>query len=323
MKRRELIALFGGAAVAWSLPAHPQTPAKTIGLLFPGPGSSLDPWFTAFVQRLHQLGWIDGRNIAIEYRWGQGRGQLYSDIAVELINLKVNVIVTAGYEAVVAVKHATSIIPIVVAGVGDPVGYNLVASLARPGGNITGLSTQSSDIAPKRVELIREVVPTLHRLAIIGNPSNSILDMGEVQLAAKTLGLEVLTFEIRRTEDIAPVFETLKDRADAIYVATSPGVITPNRALINGLALGARLPTMHGHRGHVQAGGLMSYGPDLVETFRRAAEYVDKILRGERPGDIPIEQPTKFELVINLKTAKALGITIPPTLLARADEVIE
>ena len=207
---------------------------------------------------------------------------------------------------------------------GDPVGTGLVASLARPGGNVTGLSIQQTDLAGKRLELLREVVPGLRRLAILANVGNpaAVLEMGEVQAAARTLGLEVATLEIRRAEDIAPAFEALKGRADALYVCADP-LVNTNRIRINTLALGARLPTMHGFREYVEAGGLMSYGPNFPDLFRRAADYVDKILRGAKPADIPVEQPTKFDLVINLTTAKALGLDVPPTLLARADEVIE
>ena len=197
-------------------------------------------------------------------------------------------------------------------GGGDPVGTGLVASLARPGGNVTGLSIQQTDLAGKRLELLREVVPGLRRLAIMANVGNpaAVLEMGEVQAAARTLGLEVATFEIRRAEDIAPAFEALKGRADALYVCSDPLVIT-NRIRINTLALGARLPTMYGIREYVEAGGLMSYGPNFPDLFRRAADYVDKILRGAKPADIPVEQPTKFDLVINLTTAKALGLDDP------------
>ena len=226
--------------------------------------------------------------------------------------------------AVLAAKQATSVIPIVFAVAGDPVGSGLVASLARPGGNVTGLSIQATDLAGKRLELLREVVPGLRRLAIMANVGNpaAVLEMGEVQAAARTLGLEVATLEIRRAEDIAPAFEALKGRADALYVCADP-LVNTNRIRINTLALGARLPTMYGDREYVEAGGLMSYGPNFPDLFRRAADYVDKILRGAKPGDLPVEQPTKFDLVINLTTAKALGLAVPPTLLARADEVIE
>jgi putative tryptophan/tyrosine transport system substrate-binding protein len=206
----------------------------------------------------------------------------------------------------------------------DPVGAGLVTSLARPGGNVTGLSLQSSDLAGKRLELLREVVPALRRLAImanVGNPSN-IVEMGEVQAAASTLDIHAATSEIRRVEDIAPAFEALKGRADALYVCANP-LMNTNRVRINTLALGARLPTMHTVREHVEAGGLMSYGPNWPDQFRRAAEIVDKILRGTKPGDIPVEQPTKFDLVLNLTTAKALGLTIPESFLLRANGVIE
>ena len=203
----------------------------------------------------------------------------------------------------------------------DPVGTGLVASLARPGGNVTGLSNQFPDLAGKRLELLREVVPGLRRLAIlsdVGNPG-AVLDMREFEAAVRMFGLEALTFEIRRAEDIAPGFEALKGRADALYVAADP-LVNTNRVRINTLALAARLPTMHGTRDYVEAGGLMSYGPNIPDQYRRAADYVDKILRGAKPGDLPVEQPTKFDLIINLTTAKALGLEIPPSLLARADE---
>jgi ABC-type uncharacterized transport system substrate-binding protein len=208
---------------------------------------------------------------------------------------------------------------------GDPVGSGLVASLAHPGGNVTGLATLAADLAGKRLELLREVVPGLRRLAIMGNVGNpfTVLELGEVQAAADTLGLEVDTLEIRRAEDIAPAFESLKGRrADALYVCTD-ALANTNRIRINTLALGARLPTMHGSRDFVEAGGLISYGPNFPDLFRHAADYVDKILHGAKPSDIPVEQPTKFDLVVSLITATALGLTLPPTLLARADEVIE
>jgi ABC-type uncharacterized transport system substrate-binding protein len=324
MKRREFIGLIGGAA-AWPVVARAQQAAKlpTIGFLGASTPPAMSPWTAAFVQRLRELGWIEGRTVAIEYRWAEGRSERYAEIATELVRLKVDVIVTAG-GAVVAVKQATSVIPIVFAVVNDPVGSGLVASLARPGGNVTGLSLQSSDLAGKRLELLREVVPGLRRLAIMadaGYPA-AALEMGEVQATARTLGLDVVTFEIRRAEDIAPAFEAFTGRAEALYVVSDPLVGT-HRIRNNTLALGARLPTMHGNREHVEAGGLMSYGPNFPDLYRRAADYLDKILRGAKPADLPVEQPTKFDLVINLKTAKALGLGISPTLLARADEVIE
>jgi ABC-type uncharacterized transport system substrate-binding protein len=278
----------------------------------------------AFVQRLRELGWIEGRTVAIEYRWGEGRNERFEEIAAEFVRLKVDVIVTAGTPPVVAAKQATSVIPIVSAVMGDPVGAGLVASLARPGGNVTGLSNQTRDLVGKRLELLREIISGIGRLAILANVGNSsaVLEMGEVQGTAQTLGLEVFKLDIRRAEDIAPAFAKLKDRAQALYVTTD-ALVNTNRLRINTLALAARLPTMHASREHVEAGGLISYGPNVPDLYRRSAEFVDKILRGMMPADIPVEQPTKFDLVINLITAKALGLEVPPTLLARADEVIE
>jgi putative ABC transport system substrate-binding protein len=310
----------------WPVAARAQQAAKlpTIGFLGATTPSAQSQWTAAFVERLRELGWIEGRNVAIEYRWMEGRNERVAEIAAEFVQLRVDVIVVQGTAAVVGAKQATSVIPIVFALAGDPVGSGLVASLARPGGNVTGLSGQQADIAAKRLELLREVVPSLHRLAIVANVGNpyAILELGEIQGAARALGLEAATFEIRRAEDVAPAFRALKGRADALYVINDP-LVNTNRVRIILSALGARLPTMHGSREHVEAGGLMSFGPNYPDLFRRTADYVNKILRGAKPGDIPVEQPTKFDLVVNVLTAAALGITLPPTLLARADEVIE
>jgi putative tryptophan/tyrosine transport system substrate-binding protein len=325
MRRREFITLFGGAG-AWPLVARAQQPGKppTIGFM----GSTTSPvaaqWVASFVQRLRELGWLEGRDVAIEYRWAEGRDERAAEIAAEFVRRKVDVIVTSGTGMVLGAKQATSVIPIVFAAAGDPVGTGLVASLARPGGNVSGLSSQTAETAGKRLELLREIVPGLGRLAILANVGNPIvvLDMREVQAAARTLGLEVITLEIRRAEEIVPAFEALNGRAEALYVVFD-ALVNTHRFRINTLALAERLPTMHTFREGVEVGGLMSYGPNFPDQFRRAADYVDKILRGTKPGDIPIEQPTKFDLIINLTTAKALGLTVPPTLLARADEVIE
>src|SRR5262245_8689153 len=326
MRRRDFITLLGSATVGWPLAARAQQPGKlpTIGLLVAGTPSSHGPWVASFVQRLRELGWIEGRTIAIEYRWAEGRNERFAEIAAEFVRRKVDVIVTSATAAVVAAMQATSVIPIVFAATGDPVGTGLVASLARPGGNATGLSIQQTDLAAKRLELLREVVPRLRRLAILANVGGPsvVLDMREVEAAARTLGLEVITAEIQRGEDIVPAFEALNGRADALYVCIDPLVGT-HRIRINTLALAARLPTMHGSREFVEAAGLMSYGANIPDLFRRAAGHVDKVLRGTKPADIPVEQPTKFDLAINLTTAKALGLEVPPTLLARADEVIE
>jgi len=322
VRRREFITLLSGAA-AWPLSARAQQAARrpTIGYMGVNTPVVESQRTAAFVQRLRELGWIEGRNVAVEYRWAEGRNERFAEIAAELVQLKVEVIVTAGTAAVVAAKQATSVIPIIFALGGDPVGTGLVASLARPGGNVTGLTQQSTDLAGKRVELLREVVPGLGRLATMANIGNplAVLEMREVHAAARTLGLEVATSEIRRAEDIAPAFDALKGRADALYVVADP-LVTTNRIRINTLALGARLPTMHGQNDNVEAGGLMSYGANFPDLYRRAADYVDKILRGTKPADIPVEQPTKFDLAINLTTAKALGLKIPES---RADEVIE
>jgi putative ABC transport system substrate-binding protein len=326
IRRREFITLLGGAAAAWPLAARAQQPGKlpTIGFLGQSTRSGASEWVAAFVQRLRELGWTEGRTITIEYRWAEGREERYAELAAEFVRRKVDIIVTSGTPAVMASKRATSVIPIVFATAGDPVGTGVVASLARPGGNVTGLSLQQTDLAGKRLELLREVVPGLGRVAIMGNVDNpyTVLELGEVQVAAGTLGLEVATLEIRRAQDIAPAFDALKSRADALYVCTD-ALANTNRIRINILAVGARLPTMHGSRDYVEAGGLLSYGPNFPDLFRRAADYVDKILRGAKPADLPVEQPTKFDLIINLTTAKALGLDVPSTLLARADEVIE
>ena len=325
MKRREVIGLLGGMA-AWPLGAPAQTPSKlpTSGFLGGQSRSAMRDWVTAFSQRLGELGWSDGRNLAIEYRWAEGRNERAAEIAAEFVRLKVDLIVTGGTANVVAAKDATGLIPIVFAAAGNPVGNGLVASLARPGGNVTGLSNQSTDLAGKQIESLREMIPRLRRLAILANIGTpiSVLDLREVQAGAGALGLSVVALEIRRAEDIEPAFAALDHRADALFVSPDP-LVNTHRVRINTLALSARLPTMHTFRESVEAGGLMSYGPNFPELYRRAAAFADKILRGARPADIPVEQPTKFDLILNLTTAKALGLTVPPSLLARAHEVIE
>jgi putative ABC transport system substrate-binding protein len=326
MRRREFITLLGGAAAAWPLVARAQQPGNppTIGFM----GSTTPPvaaqWVASFVQRLRELGWLEGRDVTIEYRWAEGRSERFAEIAAEFVRLKVDVILTHNTPTVLAAKQATSVIPIVFATAGDPVGSGLVATLARPGGNVTGVSSQASDTAGKRHELLREVVPRLRRFAVLANLASSYpaLELGEVQAVCRTLGLEASSFDIRRAQDIALAFEALKGHAEALYVVADP-LTSTNRIRINTLGLGARLPTIHNGREFVEAAGLMSYGSNWPSQFRRAAEYVDRILRGAKPAELAVQQPTKFDLVINLTTAKALGLEIPPTLLARADEVIE
>jgi putative ABC transport system substrate-binding protein len=281
-------------------------------------------WIAAFVQRLGERGWSEGRNVAIEYRWAEGRNERFAEIVTELVKLKVDVIVTQGTPAVLAAKQATSVIPVVFAIAGNPVANGLIASLARPGGNVTGLTNQTAELAGKRIELLREIVPSLRRLAIMGNVDNPsvVLDLREVHAAAATLGLEVATADIRQASDIAGALAALAGRADALYVAGDP-LVTTNRTRLAILAAGARLATMHGNRENVLAGGLLSYGPNLEDLHRRAADFVDKILRGAKPADLPVEQPIKYDFAINLITATALGLDVPPTLLTRADEGIE
>jgi putative ABC transport system substrate-binding protein len=323
MRRREFITALGGAAAIWPLAAGAQQQRKrpTIGFLIPTSRSAPDQNVASFVRRLSDLGWIESRTVEIEYRWADGDTARFAEIAAELVKLKVDIITTWGTPTALAVKQATSTIPIVFTIVGDPVGSGLVASLARPGGNVTGLSSQHSGSTGKRLELLREVVPNLRHLATLVNMDNSgsVLELHELQTSAISLGIDVVVSPIRRAEEIVPAIASISNRAEALYIAADALLIS-NQMTISDLSLEAKLPTMHGVR---VAGGLMSYAPSYPDLFRRAAEYVDKILRGIKPEEIPIEQPTKFELVINLKTAKSLGVTISPMLLARADEVIE
>jgi putative tryptophan/tyrosine transport system substrate-binding protein len=325
LKRRDLIAMVGGAAVTWPFAAATQQAGKlpTIGFLGATTAAAWARWVPPFLQRLHELGWVEGKTIAIEYRWAEGRTERYAKFAAEFVRLKVDVIVTAG-SAAIAVKQATSSIPIVLAVMGDPIEDGLVKSLARPGGNITGTSLQQDDSAGKRLGLLREVIPHLRRLGILydaGYPADA-REVGVVEATVRPLGIQISRLALRHAADIGPAFEALKGGADALYVCTEALTVT-NRQLISTLARTARLPLISGAREDVETGDLMSYGPSFPDLFRRAAELVDKILRGSKPADIPIEQPTKFELVVNLKTAKELGVTIPTTILAQADSLIE
>jgi putative ABC transport system substrate-binding protein len=324
MKRREFIALLGGATAIVPLAARAQRSGKipTIGFLGAATPEAWRVWKAAFVQRLAELGWIEGRTVAIEYRWAEGSVAREAEIAAEFVRLKVDVILTVGGASA---KQATSVIPIVFAISTDPVGSGLVASLARPGGNVTGMSLQASELAGKRLEFLREIVPGLRRLAVMANfdLSGSVLELEGLQAAAKMLGSpEIVKLNIRQADDIAPVMAGLKGGAEALYVPANL-LANANRVRINELAISARLPAMFGFREYVESGGLISYGPNTADLFRRAADHVDKILRGVKPADIPVEQPTKFDLIVNLKTAKAIGLDIPPALLARADEVLE
>jgi putative tryptophan/tyrosine transport system substrate-binding protein len=321
MRRRDFLGGLSGAAAFWPLAARAQQPAKlpSIGILDP---AALLPRIAATRQRLQELGWVDGRTVTIEYR--QAPEQRFDEILAEFVRRKVDVIFTFGTPPVIAAKKATSSIPIVFVSVGDPIGSGLVTSLARPGGNVTGVANQTTDIAGKRVGLLREMLPNLRKLAVMtrmDNPS-SVAELREVQAAAGTLGIQALPLEIRRAEDIGPAFESLRERPDALYVVID-ALLSFHAIRINTLALGSRLPTMHGGRELVEAGGLMSYGADYQDLWRRGADYIDKILRGTKPADIPVEQPTKFDFIINQTTAKALAIEVPLSLLGRANQVIE
>jgi len=323
MRRRDFIRGIAGPAVAWPLVARAQQAGKLPIIGFLGTDATVwSPWTAAFVARLRELGWIEGRTVTIEYRWSEGRPERTAAFAAEFVRLNVDVIVTAG-PAVAITRQATSDIPIVFTITNDPVGSGLVPNLAQPGGNVTGLSNQSNESAGKRLQLLREVVPGLRRFAIMfdANFLDNVREANAVEATARALGLEFTSLEIRRAEDIAPAIASL-NRVAALYIEPGP-LFAANRTQVITIALSERLPTMFASRENVQAGGLIAYGANFPTLFRRAADYVDKILHGTKPGNIPIEQPTKFDLVINLTTAKALGLTIPASLMSLADELIE
>jgi putative ABC transport system substrate-binding protein len=322
VRRREFIAALAGAA-AWPVAAQAQQSGKlpTIGFLGANAAQMQTQLTQMFVRRLGELGWAEGRSVAIVYRWGEGRDERAPELIADLVRLKVDVIVTHGSANVTAARRATSDIPIVFAATGDPVGLGHVASLSRPGANVTALSLQSTDLAGKRLELLRDAVPDFRRVALLARATN-VNERGDVEAASQALKLELITPDIRRAEDIAAAIGGLERRVQAVYIQSDP-MLFNNRVWVITLALGAKLPTISGFREFVDAGGLMSYGPNFPDLFRRAAEFVDKILRGAKPAEIPVEQPTKFDLVINQTAAKAVGLIMPAALLARADEVIE
>jgi ABC-type uncharacterized transport system substrate-binding protein len=326
MRRRDFITLLGGAAVAWPLAARAQQPGKlpTIGFLGATNPTTWSPFVNAFLQRMRELGWVDGRNVAIEYRWAEGREDRYADFAAEFVRLKVDVIVTSGTAPVMAAKKATSDIPIVFAAAGDPVGTRLVDSLSRPGGNVTGLSNQQTDLAGQRLALLHEFAPHARRVAVLGNVKSATvaLEMDAVVAAAAQLGLDVVMLKIGKAADIGEGLDEFKGLVDALYVCSDP-LLTQYRVRINTFAISEKLATIYAFREYVLAGGLMSYGPNFPDLFRRAGDYVDKVLRGAKPAVIPIEQPVKFDLVINATTAKTLGLKVPETFLVRANEIIE
>jgi ABC-type uncharacterized transport system substrate-binding protein len=325
MTRREFIALIGSAVAGWPLAARAQQERiRRLGFLGAATPPVGGPWLFALAQRLNELGWSEGRNLQIDARWAEGRNDRAAEIADEFAKADLDLIVTWATGPSLAAKKATSTIPIVFALATDPVGSGLVASLARPSGNATGLSAFNLDLVGKRVEFLREIVPDLRRLAVLGNigVADTAFELKEVTKAAETLGIDAIAVEIRLSADVAPALEEVKSQPQALFVVGDPLTFT-NRVQINTWALKQRLPTMYAIREFVAAGGLMSYGTNFPSLFRRAAEFSDKILRGANPADIPVEQPTKFDLIINLKTAQVLGVTVPDKLLALADEVIE
>jgi len=329
MRRREFLKALSGAAMAplvWPNDALAQQarPSTTIGFLGATTPTIWSANVTAFQNRLRELDWIDGRNVSIEYRWAQGRDDRYAEFASEFVQRKVDIIVTAGTTAVIALKKATSAIPIVFAAAGDPVRTGLVSSLSRPGGNVTGLSNMQTDLGGRRLSLLREIQPNVKRVALLGNVDSPLiaLEMEGVKEDGARLGLETFKLHVTKAEEIVPAIQSLKGVADALYICSDP-FLTTHRVRINILAIAQKLPTVNAFREYVVAGGLLSYGPNFPDLFRRSADYVDKILRGAKPADIPVEQPVKFDLVINNTTATAIGLTIPEQFLMRANEVIE
>jgi len=325
MRRRDFINFLGGAAATWPLAARAQQPAKVYNIAMLGSARTNSRAYVAFSEAFRQLGWIEGKNVVLVYRSADNHVDRLPKLAVELVRLKVDVIVTAGTLASLAAKHATTTIPIVMAAAGDPLGSGLVANLAQPIGNVTGLSLMSPDLGGKRLELLKELLPQISRVAVLWNSANPYPAhvFKETESAAQTLGIEVQSLEVRGPDDFNNVFEAVRQNHPDALIAVEDPLTNSYLSQIANFAAANKLPAIFGFREFVDAGGLMAYGANLADLFRRAAAYVDKILRGAKPAELPIQQPTKFELVINLKTAKALGLIVPPTLLARADEVIE
>jgi putative ABC transport system substrate-binding protein len=330
MKRREFISLLGGAAAAWPLAARAQQPVRVyrIGVLEMSPAATNADNFDALRKGLRELGYVEGQNLVLDYRSADGRSERFPQLAAELLRLNVDLIVTRGTLAVMAAKNATGTVPIVMAASGEPVGTGIVAGLAHPGGNVTGLSALTTELVAKRLELMRETVAGVRRIAFLQNMENPVAlsQWEEFKTAAPLLGLEALEaqlLDVRKPEDVVRAFDTaIAQRTDAILVGNDSVTLT-NRWRVVELAAKHRLPAIYNNRAFIDAGGLMAYGVSYPDLYRRAAIFVDKIFKGANPADLPVEQPTKFELVINLKTAKALGLEVPATVLARADEVIE
>ena len=329
MRRRDFIsvALLGGASAALPFAARAQQTKRVfkIGHIESGSPSSNPYLLAAFQQGLQKLGYVEGDNLFIERRYADGRGERFPELIADLVRLGVDVIFTIGADVAVAAARATTIVPIVFVGGGDPVGAGLVKSLARPGGNVTGLTLVAVELAAKRIQLLKEAVPAAVRMAILWNPNNPInkLELNEASRAGSTLGLTLLPVEIRTPEDLEGAFMVMtRERAEAVLILSSP-LTFPNRVQLAGHALKARLPTLVPLREYVEAGFLLSYGPSYADRCRQAATYVDQILKGAKPADLPVQLPTTLELVVNSKTAKAIGHTVPQTLVGRADEVIE
>jgi putative ABC transport system substrate-binding protein len=327
MRRREFIAALGGAAVVGPHAARAQQPGKIwrVGVLDTVPATLNVANIDAFRQELRRLGYVDGTNLIIEYRSSAGRPERFPDLAAELLQLHVDLIVTRGTPAVLAAKKATATLPIVMAAIGEPVETGVIASLAKPGGNVTGLSSFVTELTAKRVEIMREVVSAVSRIALLDNMANGSVpaQWDETKRAAAILGMQSHLYDVRKPEDIEAAFVAMAaQHTDALLVGLD-SVVIANRARVVELAAKQRLPAIYASREFVESGGLLSYGPHYGDLYRRAAIYADKIFKGAKPADLPVEQPTKLEIIINLKAARALGLTMPPTLLARADEVIE
>ena len=326
MKRREFITLIGGGVAAWPLAVGAQTPPKIprVGFIAGSNPAATEHTVGAFQQRLRELGYVEGQTIVLEVRWAEGRMERIPELVAELVGLKMDVLMTAVSQAALAAKKATQTIPIVMIA-SDPVALGLVASLARPGGNVTGLSYFNEAIVAKRLELLKEFVPGLVRVAVLRNPlvAPHANFWQETEVAARTLGVALQPLDVRGPENFEAAFAAATRGNAQALIAFDDSLTVAYRPRIAALAANSRLPAIYGFREFPDDGGLMSYGPSFADLFRRAATYVDKILKGAKPADLPVEQPTKFELVINRKTANALGLTVPPTLLAQADDVIE
>jgi putative ABC transport system substrate-binding protein len=327
MKATTLLALLVLSLFLVPLATEAQQPKHVhrIGVLGGSTTREQDPFVEAVLEGMRTLGYVEGQNLVLEYRGAAGQYERYPDLAAELVRLPVDVLVVGGTAATRAAQHATHTIPIVMAGTADPVGHGLVASLARPGGNITGLSLLMTELPGKGLELLKEAVPQSTRVAVVANPADPTYEtrMHNLRRAAQALGLHLHVQDVRRADELDPAFAVMtREGADALFVLPDVALMDPLHGRIAALATQRRLPAMYGWKAYVEEGGLMSYGPSNADIARRAAVYVDKILKGAKPADLPVEQPMKFELVINLKTAQALGITIPPSLLFQADEVI-